>query len=79
MLTAVLKAVKDAVLHKDHVLPTAAHNHQPTETYPSLLAFVGGLEQHKKTLNFFFTIYSGCTSMITIKPMFSLKRLLSKD
>ena len=36
MLTAVLKAVKDAVLHKDHVLPTAAHNHQPTETYPSL-------------------------------------------
>jgi len=35
MLTAVLKAVKGAVLHKDHVLPTAAHNHQPTETYPS--------------------------------------------
>ena len=35
MLTVVLKAVKDAVLHKDHVLPTAAHNHQPTETYPS--------------------------------------------
>lgn len=47
------------------------HNWQSIAKVWLVYILLALLEHHKKTLDFFFSIYSGCTSMITIKPIFS--------